>query len=141
MSQQRPLGRAVGGIDDRFVGEFYIRRGQRPAVVKLDVFAEIELKSALAEPLPALGQFGLQLHLLVGAQQRIINQMADAHGVGVGGITRIELRRIGFDTENEVIGPAFLTGPAATSGKANQHEHRAGAIKVARQGESRTNFD
>jgi hypothetical protein len=40
----------------------------------------------------------------VGAQQRIVNQSADAHGIGVGGEARIEIERLALDTGNQIAG-------------------------------------
>ena len=49
---------------------------------------------------PALSELGLQARVLIGAQERIVNQVADAHGVGVGGVAGIELKRITFDADD-----------------------------------------
>ena len=34
--------------------------------------------------------------------KRVVNQIADAHGIGIGGVTRIELQRIAFDADDQI---------------------------------------
>ena len=46
----------------------------------------------------------VMLPVLVGAQQRIVNQSADADGIGVGGEARIEIERLALDAGDEITG-------------------------------------
>lgn len=108
--EQGAFGRAMGRIENRLEGVFDVRGGQRPAVVELDIGPQIELKRLPIDPLPALGELGLQAQILIGAEQGVVNQIADAHGVGVGGVTRVELRRIGFDADNQKVGRKVAMG-------------------------------
>jgi hypothetical protein len=38
----------------------------------------------------------------IAAQQRTVNQIADTHGIGIGGMARIELERLAFDAGDEI---------------------------------------
>ena len=71
--------------------------------MEFDIGSQAEFKRAFIYLVPALGEFGLQAQLFIGAQQGVVNQIADAHGIGVGGVTRIELSRIGLDADDQKI--------------------------------------
>jgi len=54
--------------------------------------------------LPALGQAGLQLEVLVAGEQAVKEQLIDALRLGVGADPRIEVRRAALDDHDQCVG-------------------------------------
>jgi hypothetical protein len=70
--------------------------------VKLDIPPQIENVSLRIDHLPMLGQLRSELPALVGAQQGIVNQTADARGIGVCGKARVEIERLALNADVEI---------------------------------------
>ncbi len=113
--QQSSLRRKRLGVQNRFVGVLDVRRGKRPAVVKGHVSAQIEKVGAVIEHAPMVGQFRLQSRSFVVTQQRIVNQITDAYGIGVGRIARIELQRVALDAGDKISRRALIGRRAASA--------------------------
>jgi len=109
--------------------------------MEFDIGSQAEFKRAFIYLVPALGEFGLQAQLFIGAQQGVVNQIADAHGIGVGGVTRIELSRIGLDADDQKIGRNVAMGRTAAAANANEEENQDRSMKVRRQEFLCGNFD
>jgi hypothetical protein len=91
------LGRVVRGIEDVIEGEFDVGGGERAGVVKMDAGMEVKDVGARVGSVPRVGEVAVEVHLGVALKQAAEEEAVDPLGVGVGGVTRIEVRRIGFD--------------------------------------------
>ena len=113
----RVLQGALKGIND-------VGGGQRVAVVELHVLPQLEHEGRVVGELPALGEAGADVHLLVLDEQRVI-ELADGQARGavvlVGGVKRDGLGR---DRDQELV--LFATGGVLRPAAAEAHEAQRG---------------
>ena len=98
-AEAAPLGRSVGGIQDEVESGFYVRRGDEPAVVKVDARAEMKNIGKRVGSLPRSGEVGVNVHLIVALDQRGEEQPVEVLGLAVSGESRVEVGGIRFDEE------------------------------------------
>ena len=70
--------------------------------MKFRIAAQIKNVSGCVNHAPTLRELRLQTRSVVGAQERVVNQITDADGIGIGRIARVELQRIAFDARDEI---------------------------------------
>ena len=72
--------------------------------MEFDLSAEIKDVRPVIDHSPAFGELRLQAGVFIGPQERIIDQVADANCIGVGGVTRVEMQRIAFNSDDQISG-------------------------------------
>jgi hypothetical protein len=63
-----------------------------------------------------LGEFLSKMPVLVGAQQRIVDQTTDARGIGIGGEARIEVEWLALDAGDEIARRIIRCGKNTATG-------------------------
>jgi len=96
------FGRLILGIKNGIVGVFYIFSGKRFSIMEAHIRPKIKEVCLCIDHVPAFGQLGPQPRLFVSAEKGIVDQTTDAHRIGIGGVTRIEIERVAFDTDDEI---------------------------------------
>ena len=95
------LRRQYGAAQDGIEGPLHVAGGEQTAVAEAHPPAQVEDISHGIENLPALGQAGDQVEVLVAVDQAVEEQGVDALGLRVGAHARIEIRRARLDDHHQ----------------------------------------
>src|SRR5277367_5725530 len=95
------FGGAVGGIDHVVEGGFDVAGGKGPAIMKADTAAQMENVGEGVGGIPGFSEVAVEIHLGIAFYETVEDQPIDTLGFGIGGVARVEIRRIGFDDEDD----------------------------------------
>ena len=121
-------------LNDLFVGELHIRGGEGLAVVPLHALAQVEgVGEVVLRDLPALGQIGDDLFVVVQRQQAAVEVAGHVIGIVVGVGVRVEAGGVAAKADQQHLLPARFgragagragAGRAAAAGRQAQRHDR-----------------
>ncbi len=98
------FGRDEGAVGHAADGPGDVGGGEGVVVVEADVGAEVEDPGEGVGLLPGGGEPGLEVEVRVFADERIVDEIADALGLSVGALAEVEVVGGGLDEESEGVG-------------------------------------
>ena len=114
------FGAANFAAEQGVEGPLDVARGQRLSVVKANAVMQMKNVGLRIGNFPAVGQPGLQVKVIVAADQRIEEQIVDAFRLRVHADARIEIGGTALDDHDQRVGIGF-----AGAGSEEQGETRA----------------
>ena len=102
------LGAANFALEQGIERPLHIARGERAAIVKRHAAMEVEDVGQRIGNLPALGQPGLHVEMLIASEQRVEEKLVNALRLRVDPNSRIEIRRTALNNHDQRVGIGSL---------------------------------
>ena len=128
------LGAAQLAAEQGIEGPLHVARGQRLSVVKANAVMQVKDVGLRIGNLPAVGQPGLQVEMVVATNQRVEEQLVDAFRLGVHANPRIEVGGAALDDHDQRVG----IGLAASSRQDRSPQRHRDTERTRRDTETRT---
>jgi hypothetical protein len=91
------FGGDEGAIGERLDGPGDVGGGEGVAVVEADIRAKVEGPGVGVGVIPGGGEPGLEVEVVVAVDERVVEEGADALGLGVGALAEVEVVGAAFD--------------------------------------------